>query len=98
MSFIINTNLIFIDSMQFMNSSLDVLVKNLTDNGFKYLSQECNGEQLNLVRQIRVCPYEYMNSFEKFSEDKLPDRRKFYSSLKDRCISKKYGHICEEGY
>ena len=50
MSFIINTNLVFIDSMQFMNSSLDVLVKNLTDNDFKYLSQECNGEQLNLVR------------------------------------------------
>ena len=36
MPFTINRNLIFIDSMQFMNSSLDSLVKNLSDNGFKY--------------------------------------------------------------
>ena len=28
-----------------------------------------------------------MNSFEKFSEDKLPDRCKFFTSLKDECIS-----------
>ena len=30
----------FIDSMQFMNFSLDVLVKNLPDNDFKYSSKE----------------------------------------------------------
>ena len=30
-----------------------------------------------------------MNSFKKFSEDKLPDRFKFFSSLKDECISEK---------
>ena len=28
-----------------------------------------------------------MGSFKRFSEDKLPDRCKFYSSLKDECIS-----------
>ena len=38
MAFTINRNLVFIDSMQFMNSSLDSLVKNLSDNDFKYLS------------------------------------------------------------
>ena len=36
MTFTINKNLIFIESMQFMNSSLDALVKNLSDNDFKY--------------------------------------------------------------
>ena len=30
-----------------------------------------------------------MNSFKKFSEDKLRDRCKFFSSLKDNCISEK---------
>ena len=40
MAFPINRNLVFIDSMQFINSSLDVLVKNLSDNNFKYLSEE----------------------------------------------------------
>ena len=40
MAFTINKNLVFIDSIQFMNSSLDVLVKNLSHNDFKHLSQE----------------------------------------------------------
>ena len=31
MAFILNKNLVFIDSLQFMNSSLDELVKNLSD-------------------------------------------------------------------
>ena len=30
-----------------------------------------------------------MDSFKKFSEDKLPDKREFFSSLKDKCISEK---------
>ena len=30
----------FIDSMQFMNSSLDKIVKNLSDEDFKYLVEE----------------------------------------------------------
>ena len=30
-----------------------------------------------------------MDSFEKFSENELPDRCKYFSSLKDECISEK---------
>ena len=33
-------------------------------------------------------PYKYINSFKKFNEDKLPDKCEFFSSLKDKCISK----------
>ena len=36
----LNKNLVFIDSIQFMNSSLDKLVKNLSDEDFKYLVKE----------------------------------------------------------
>ena len=50
MAFTVNKNLVFVGSMQFMNSSLDVLVKNLSDNDFKHLSQEFSGEQLKLVK------------------------------------------------
>ena len=64
-----------------MNYSLDALFKNLSDNDFKYLSQEFSGDLLKLVRQKGVYPYEYMNSFKKFSEDKLPDRWEFLSFL-----------------
>ena len=72
-----------------MNSSLDSLVKNLSDIDFKYLPEEFSGEFLRLVKQKGVYPYEYMDSFEKFFEDKLPERCKFFSSLKDVCISEK---------
>ena len=37
--FTIYRNLVFINSMQFMNSGLDELAKNLTDNDFKYFSE-----------------------------------------------------------
>ena len=50
MAFTINKNLVFIDTMQFMNSSLDSLVKNLSDNDFKYLSEEFSGDLLKLVK------------------------------------------------
>ena len=73
MAFTINKNLVFIDNMQFMNSSLNALVKDLSDNDFKYLSQEFSGDLLELVKQKDVYPYEYMNSFKKFFEDKLPN-------------------------
>ena len=36
MPFFLGRNLVLIDSMQFMNSSLDKLVKNLSDEDFKY--------------------------------------------------------------
>ena len=66
MAFTINKNLVFIDNMQFMNSSLNALVKDLSDNDFKYLSQEFSGDLLELVKQKDVYPYEYMNSFKNF--------------------------------
>ena len=59
MAFTINRNVVFIDSMQFMNSSLNSLVKNLIDGGFKYLSYECGDEFLKLVKQKGVYPYDY---------------------------------------
>ena len=40
-------NLFFIDSMQLMNSNLDTLVKNLSEDRFKYLSQTFSGNLLN---------------------------------------------------
>ena len=63
MAFTINRNLVFIGSMQFMNSNLDSLVKDLSDNDFKYFSEEFSDEFLNLVKQKEVYPYEYINTF-----------------------------------
>ena len=45
-----------------MNSSLDKLVKNLSDEGFKYLVEEFGSENLELLKQKGDYPYEYKNS------------------------------------
>ena len=50
MTFTISNNSVSIDSMQFINSSLDVLFMNLSDNGFKYISKEFSGNLLELVK------------------------------------------------
>ena len=51
MSFSINNKLSFIDSFQFLSSSLDSLVKNLAKDDFKYLSQEFGNNILDLVKK-----------------------------------------------
>ena len=89
MAFTINKNLVFINSMQFMNSSLDSLVKILSNNDFKYLSEKFNDDLLELVKEKGVYPYEYMNSFKKFSEEKPPEKCEFFSCLKDEYSSER---------
>ena len=59
MSFSMNNKLGFIDSFQFLSSSLDSLVKNLGKVDFKYLSQEFDNTVLDLVKQKGFYPYEY---------------------------------------
>ena len=90
MAFIVNRWLVFIDSMQFMNSSLEMLVENLGDNDFKCLTEVFNdSEQLKLVKCKGVYPYEWVDSFKKFDESFLPSKECFLSSLKDKGITDK---------
>ena len=51
MIFSINSKLSFIDSFQFLSSSLGSLGKNLAKDDFKYLSQELSNNVLDLVKQ-----------------------------------------------
>ena len=67
MALLLNKNVFFIDSTQFMNFSLDKLVKNLSDEDFKYLVEEFGSENLELLKQKDAYPYEYMNSFGRFN-------------------------------
>ena len=43
-----------------MNFSLDKLVKNLSENDFKYLTEEFGSKNLELLKQKSAYPYEYM--------------------------------------
>ena len=51
-----------------MNSSLEKVVKNLSDNDFKYLTQKFVSENLKLLKQKDAYPYDYMDNFKRFSE------------------------------
>ena len=75
MAVFLNKNLVFIDSMQFINSSLDKLVKNLSENDFKYSTEEFGSKNLEVLKQKDAYLYEYKDNFKRFGEGKLPDKR-----------------------
>ena len=92
MSFSINDKLSFIDSFQFLRSSLDSLVKNANKDDFKFYSQEFDNNISDLAKQKGFYPYEYLSDFKKFKKE-LQNEEKFYSLLTGKKISgKEYKH------
>ena len=79
-AFTMGQRLVFVDSFQFMSSSLASLVESLAPTDFKHLTNEF-GERTELMKRKGVYPYEYMDSFERFEEGCLPTKSKFFSSL-----------------
>ena len=61
----------FIDNMQFLNSSLDKIVNNLSNEDIKYLVKEFCSENLELLKWKGYDLNQYMNSFERFNEQKV---------------------------
>ena len=88
MAFMLGKHLVFLDSFQFMSSSLDKLVSDLPDKAFKYISEAFKNEQFKLMKQKGVYPYDYLSSFDKFNEKQLP-KKGFYSILNNEHISDK---------
>ena len=76
MATILNKNLVFIDSMKIMSSSFEKLVKNLSDEDFKYLTQEFGPKNLEFLKQKDVYLYECMKSFKRCSK-KLSNKNVF---------------------
>ena len=91
MAFMLGNHLTFLDSFQFMSSSLDKLVSNLPNDALTYTSEKFQDEELKLMSQKGVYPYDYMDSFEKFDEAQIPRKEDFYSILNDQ-------HISDEDY
>ena len=88
--------------MQFMDSSLEKLVRNFSDNDLKYLTKEFGSKNLQVLKQKDAYPYEYIDSFKRFREEKLPDKKYFYNSVKDETTDdngkKLHGHISDKTY
>ena len=68
MAFMLGNHLTFLDSFQFMISSLEKLVSNIPRESLKYTSQVFEGQELDLMVRKGVYPYDYMVSFDKFSD------------------------------
>jgi hypothetical protein len=80
----------FIDSLQFMDSSLEILTENLKKTGLKsftHSAKHLSKELLDLMTRKGVCPYDYVNDFSKFDEASLPAKHQFYSILNDSHIT-----------
>ena len=65
--------LVFIDSFQFLSSSLYSLAKTSSENNFKHLIQEFDTQVLDLSQKKGFYPYKYMCNFGKFTEE-LPHK------------------------
>ena len=87
MTFMLGNHLSFIDSFQFMSSSLDKLVSNLAKEDLKYTSEEFTGKKHSLMSQKGVYPYDYMDCFKKFDQTELPTKEQFYSVLNDQHLT-----------
>ena len=62
---------------------------------FSNTNQFCNGNFNKFVLLLRkgVYPYEYMDSWERFNETSLPDKKAFYNQLNLEDIADKdYAH------
>ena len=78
----------FLDSLQFMNASLDSLVTTLKKSGYeKFAHTTLHLPHLDLVTRKGVYPYEYMSDRSKFNDRQLPTIDDFYSKLTDSNIS-----------
>ena len=75
MAFMLGKHLVFLDSCQFMASSLERLAANLSTDAFKYISQVFPNEKLALMKQKGVYPHDFMDSFQKFGDQQLPPKR-----------------------
>ena len=70
-----------------MASSLDSLTTNLVKGGKRLFDLDDNLANYKLVTRKGVYPYEYMDSWDRFHETRLPPIDKFYSKLNGVGIS-----------
>ena len=98
MSIIVNRHITFLDPLQFYNGSLDTLASNLNNKDFKHLTSEFGIDKLEILKRKDAYPYEWVDSYEKFKHPSLPEKKHFYSSLKDGKCHRSNGHISDEQY
>ncbi|XP_076660867.1 uncharacterized protein LOC143364356 [Halictus rubicundus] len=74
----------FIDSFKFLNSSLDKLSSYLDKSKLRVVRGEfahLSDSDFNLLTRKGVFPYDYLTSYDKLKEERLPPREAFYNRL-----------------
>ena len=84
-------NFRFIDSLQFLNESLEKLCKNLRREDFVYTERYSPPDKYEMLIRKGVFCYDYWDCPQKAYETKLPPHESFYSRLTEE-------HITEEDY
>ncbi|XP_075162933.1 uncharacterized protein LOC142235565 [Haematobia irritans] len=84
----------FLDSFRFMSASLDSISRNLSDDMFHntkiHFPQPAD---FLLMKRKGVFPYDYISSFQKLSENRLPPITDFFNSLTNsECLAEDYKH------
>ena len=86
----------YIDSMQFMNSSLAKLTENLGDKhpltSRYFKSQGYTDKQISLATRKGIYPYDYIDSQDRFLETELPPIHEFSTTLKGKISLEDYYH------
>ena len=87
----------FIDSLQFTPQSLDSLAKTLEVDEFKYVREPFPiAHEFELIKRKGVYTYDYMDSFARFDESRLPSQDAFFSKLSDSpCSDTEYVHATQ---
>ena len=91
----------FLDSFQFLSSSLETLMDQLGGNNSLFYHLGCilgkDTETFNLAKKKGVYPYTYIDSLERLSETKLPSINHFCGGLNDDELisTDKYKYACD---
>ena len=90
----ITGSLKFIDFLQFLSQRLDSLAKILEVDDLKYVRGEfLIQHEFELIKRKGVYTYDYMDSFARFDESRLPSQDAFFSKLSDSpCSNAEYAH------
>ena len=69
--------------MELYKGSLDSHALNLNNEDFKHLTSEFAIDKLEILKRKDTYPYKWVDSYEKFKHPSLPEKKYFYSSLRN---------------
>ena len=71
-------------------------METLKDDESQYVREVFPADQFELIKRKGVYPYDYMDSFDRYDESRLPSQDAFFSKLSDGpCSNTEYAHATQ---